>query len=213
VSEDIRVRVLGPVEIAGPHGPVALRGRGHRTLLARLALRPGQPVASSALIDALWDQAPPTAPKTLRSHVAHMRRDLRAADVLNMIVTRDPGYLLRTPPFSVDVVRFESLTRRGRQALGEGDHRAAADQLHAALSLWRGEALGDCRQGQWVRQESARLADARLDAQEDLIGAELALGRHGEVLGELSGLVVSHPFRERLWELLMLALYRSGRQA
>jgi predicted ATPase/DNA-binding SARP family transcriptional activator len=211
--EDIRVRVLGPVEINGPNGPVALRGRGHRTLLARLALRPGQPVASSALIDALWDQAPPTAPKTLRSHVAHMRRDLRAADVLNMIVTRDPGYLLRTPPFSVDVVRFESLARRGRQALSAGDHRAAADQLQAALALWRGDALDDCRPGQWVRQEAARLGDARLDAQEDLIAAELALGRHSEVLGELSGLVVSHPFRERLWELLMLALYRSGRQA
>jgi predicted ATPase/DNA-binding SARP family transcriptional activator len=211
--EDIRVRVLGPVEISGPHGPVALRGRGHRTLLARLALRPGQPVASSALIDALWDEAPPTAPKTLRSHVAHMRRDLRAADVLNMIVTRDPGYLLRTPPFSVDVVRFESLARRGHQAFVSGDPRAAADQLHAALSLWRGDALDDCRQGQWVRQECARLGDARLDAREDLIGAELALGRHGEVLGELSGLVAAHPFRERLWELLMLALYRSGRQA
>ncbi|HEY0497481.1 MAG TPA: BTAD domain-containing putative transcriptional regulator [Kutzneria sp.] len=213
MSDDIRLRVLGPVEIAGPHGPVAFRGRGHRTLLARLALRPGQPVASSALIDALWDQAPPTAPKTLRSHVAHMRRDLRAADVLNMIVTRDPGYLLRLPPFSVDVVRFESLARRGRQALSAGDHRAAADQLEAALALWRGDALGDCRQGQWVRQEAARLGDARLDAQEDLIGAELALGRHGEVLGELAGLVVAHPFRERLWEQLMLALYRSGRQA
>ncbi|MEV6609435.1 BTAD domain-containing putative transcriptional regulator [Kutzneria sp. NPDC051319] len=213
MSDDIRVRVLGPVEIAGPQGPVTLRGRGHRTLLARLALRPGQPVASSALIDALWDQAPPTAPKTLRSHVAHMRRDLRAADVLNMIVTRDPGYLLRIPPFSVDVVRFESLARRGHQALSSGDHRAAADQLQAALALWRGDALGDCRQGQWVRQEASRLGDARLDAHEDLIGAELALGRHGEVLGELAGLVVAHPFRERLWEQLMLALYRSGRQA
>ncbi|QUQ63127.1 BTAD domain-containing putative transcriptional regulator [Kutzneria sp. CA-103260] len=213
VSDDIRMRVLGPVEIAGPHGPVALRGRGHRTLLARLALRPGQPVASSALIDALWDQAPPTAPKTLRSHVAHIRRDLRAADVLNMIVTRDPGYLLRVPPFSVDVVRFESLARRGRQSLSVGDHRAAADQLQAALTLWRGDALDNCRPGQWVRQESARLADARLDAREDLFAAELSLGRHAETVGELSGLVVSHPFRERLWELLMLALYRSGRQA
>ncbi|MFI9384994.1 BTAD domain-containing putative transcriptional regulator [Kutzneria sp. NPDC052558] len=213
VSDDIRMRVLGPVEIAGPHGPVALRGRGHRTLLARLALRPGQPVASSALIDALWDQAPPTAPKTLRSHVAHIRRDLRAADVLNMIVTRDPGYLLRIPPFSVDVVRFESLARRGRQSLAAGDHRAAADQLQAALTLWRGDAMDDCRPGQWVRQEATRLAEARLDAQEDLFGAELALGRHCEVVGELSGLVVAHPFRERLWELLMLALYRSGRQA
>ncbi|HTI25464.1 MAG TPA: BTAD domain-containing putative transcriptional regulator [Kutzneria sp.] len=213
MSDDIRVRVLGPTEIAGPHGAVTLRGRGHRTLLARLALRPGQPVASSALIDALWDQAPPTAPKTLRSHVAHMRRDLRSADVLNMIVTRDPGYLLRIPPFSVDVVRFESLARRGHQALSAGDHRAAADQLQAALALWRGDPLGDCRQGHWVRQEAARLSDARLDAQEDLIAAELALGRHGEVLGELAGLVVAHPFRERLWEQLMLALYRSGRQA
>jgi predicted ATPase len=110
-------------------------------------------------------------------------------------------------------VRFESLARRGHQALTAGDHRAAADQLKAALALWRGDALGDCRQGQWVRQEAARLSDARLDAQEDLIGAELALGRHGDVLGELAGLVVAHPFRERLWEQLMLALYRSGRQA
>jgi predicted ATPase/DNA-binding SARP family transcriptional activator len=212
-QEDIRVRVLGPVEVSGPNGPVPLRGRGHRTLLARLALRPGQPVASSALIDALWDQAPPTATKTLRSHVAHMRRDLRAAEVLNMIVTRDPGYLLRTPPFSVDVVRFESLSRKGHQALENGDHRAAADQLRAALSLWRGGALDDCRPGQWARQEAGRLNDGRLDAHEDLIDAELALGRQAAVVGDLSGLVAEHPFRERLWELLMLALYRCGRQA
>jgi predicted ATPase/DNA-binding SARP family transcriptional activator len=209
----VNVRLLGPMEITGPRGSVPLRGPGQRTLVARLALRPGEAVPRSALLSALWsDDAPPTATKTLHSHLAHLRRELREADLGELITTRDPGYVLHAPAEAVDAVHFEALAASGREALSVGQPDSAARTLRTALSLWCGDAMSDCRQGSWVRQESERLAQIRLGATEDLADAALALGNHLSVVGELNSLVEHHPFRERLWELLMLALYRSGRQ-
>ncbi|RSM59925.1 AfsR/SARP family transcriptional regulator [Kibdelosporangium aridum] len=208
------IRVLGPVELIGPQGRVALCGGGERTLLARLGLSVGQAVARAALIDALWpDAAPATAVKTLRSHLARLRGRLREAGLADLIATRGGDYALHAPRDAVDAARFETLTTSGRAVLASGDAQAAVEALRTGLALWHGEALADCRPGPWQHAEATRLGEARLAATEDLLTAQLALGGHATAIGELKFLVSQHPFRERLWELLMLALYRSGRQA
>lgn len=210
----MEIHLLGPVDVVGPDGLVELRGGGQRTLIARLALPPGRTVPREALIDALWtDTAPPAAPKTLHSHVAHLRRQLRTAGLADLIATRDSGYVLRAPADAVDAIRFEILTVQARNAFAAGDLKAATELLQGALTLWRGEALTDCRFGEWRRAETTRLNEARLAATESLISARLALGEHHTAIGELEFLVIQHPFRELLWEQLILALYRSGRQA
>lgn len=214
MPDGVDIRLLGPVEVTGPDGRVALHGCGQRTLIARLALRPGETVSRAALIDALWsEQAPPTATKTLHSHLARLRHQLREAGLDGVIATRDPGYLLLIAAEAVDAIRFETLASRGRDTLAAGDAAAAAETLRAGLQLWRGDALTDCRLGPWQRAEATRLDETRLAATEDLLTAELALGGHHAAVGTLESLVATYPFRERLWELLLLALYRSGRQA
>ncbi|WP_084579570.1 BTAD domain-containing putative transcriptional regulator [Kutzneria sp. 744] len=214
MSEGLDIRILGPVEVAGPDGQVDLRGRGQRTLVARLALQPGTTISQDALIKALWPQAPPpTAVKTLHSHMARLRHQLRQAGVTDVIATRDPGYVLLAEPDEVDATRFENLAAAGRSAVAMGQSELSSRLLRAGLTLWRGEPLTDCRQGEWARAAAVRLGEIRLAASEDLISARLALGEHITAVGELESLVTQHPFRERLWELLILALYRSGRQA
>ncbi|MEU4446767.1 BTAD domain-containing putative transcriptional regulator [Actinosynnema sp. NPDC050801] len=205
------IRLLGPVEVIGPGGPVALGKPRQRTLLGLLALRARHVVSRSALIDALWDEQPPgSAVKTLNAHVAHLRRALGTAGLRSLIGTRSPGYLLDVPVEHVDVHRFDTLLRSGRTAPSAEE---AAQALRAALELWRGDVLADCAVGEWARAEVARLREARQYAVEELCGAELALGGHARVAVELEPLVARYPLRERLWELLMLALYRGGRQA
>jgi predicted ATPase/DNA-binding SARP family transcriptional activator len=214
MPEGAEIHLLGPVEVIGPDGLAELRGGGQRTLIARLALSPGKSVTREALIDALWaDAAPPAAPKTLHSHLAHLRRQLREAGLADLIATRDSGYVLRVPVDAVDAIRFDTFSDQGRNALAAGNLTAATELLQVALALWRGEALADCRLGEWQRAETTRLSEARLAATENLISARLALGEHLTAIGELRLLVTQHPFREPLWELLILALYRSGRQA
>ncbi|MBP2329575.1 DNA-binding SARP family transcriptional activator/Flp pilus assembly protein TadD [Kibdelosporangium banguiense] len=214
MPDGVDIRLLGPVEVTGPDGCVVLHGGGQRTLIARLALHPGETVSRAALIDALWpERAPPTATKTLNSHLARLRRQLRDVGLEGVIATRDPGYVLLTAAEAVDAVRFENMTRRGRYTLAAGDAATAAEALRAGLGLWRGDVLADCRPGPWQRAEATRLDEARLAAAEDLLTAELALGGHLAAVGTLESLVARYPFRERLWELLLLALYRSGRQA
>jgi predicted ATPase/DNA-binding SARP family transcriptional activator len=214
MPESVEIHLLGPMEIIGPGGLVELHGGGQRTLIARLALPPGKTVTRAALIDALWaDAGPPAAPKTLHSHLAHLRRGLREAGLTHLIATRDSGYVLRAPADSIDAIRFENFSAQGRNALAAGDLKTATELLQAALTMWRGEALTDCRSGEWQRAETTRLNEARLAATEALISARLALGEHVTAIGELEFLVIQHPFRELLWELLILALYRSGRQA
>ena len=211
----IEFRLLGPLEVWRGGRQLAIGGAKPRTLLAMLLLHAGEAVSTDRLIDALWGECPPpTAANALQAHVAALRRALepdrasRGAD--GILVTRAPGYLLRVAANELDVERFERLVVEGRDALAPA---AAARLLREALGLWRGPALADFVFESFAQTEAARLEEVRLAALEDRLEADLALGRHAEVVPELDGLVAEHPLRERLAGQLMLALYRCGRQA
>jgi DNA-binding SARP family transcriptional activator/tetratricopeptide (TPR) repeat protein len=209
----VELRLLGPLEVTGPDGPVRIGGSKERLVLALLVLRAGEVVSRDALVDSLWSDDPPvTAVKTLQGHVARVRRALEAAGLAGTLRTRDPGYVLDVPAASVDVAAFERHVGTGHGALLDGDPARAALELGQALALWRGDALADCRSEGWAAAEAARLDGLRLATVEDRIDADLALGHHSVLVSELESLVVRHPLRERLWAALMLALYRSGRQ-
>ena len=214
----MRFGVLGPLEVEVDDGPVVLGGPKERLLLALLLARPNQVVSVDALVLGLWGEHPPaTAAKTLQSHVKRLRRALepgRARGAAGeVLVTREPGYLLRLESEALDAARFEALTEAARRALSEGQPDAAASTLREALRLWRGQAYEEFLDTDVTVAESARLAELRLVAVEDRLEAELRLGRHRELVAELEGLVREQPLRERLWAQLMLALYRAGRQA
>ncbi|HEU4425353.1 MAG TPA: BTAD domain-containing putative transcriptional regulator [Pilimelia sp.] len=214
----VDVRLLGPLEIVVHSGTdaqraVPLGGARQRTLLGLLALRSPAVVCVSSLIDGIWrDEPPPTAVKTLHAHMAYVRRALGLAGLRELIVTRPPGYLLDSPMDTVDAHRFERLSRRGREALAAGGAEEAVHHLRAALDLWRGDVLADCPIGDWATGEATRLDEARRYTAEELYAAEIASGQHLRVVAELEAMVARYPLRERLWELLMTALYRSGRQ-
>ena len=145
----------------------------------------------------------------LQNAVSQLRRALGD----NLIVTRPPGYLLRVEPDAIDARRFESLLEKGRRLLASGETEEAAAILHEALALWRGRALDEFAYERFAETEVARLEELRLRALEERIEVDLALGRHADLVGELERLVAQHPLRERPSGQLMLALYRSGRQA
>jgi DNA-binding SARP family transcriptional activator/energy-coupling factor transporter ATP-binding protein EcfA2 len=214
----MRFQVLGPLEVDADGGPVVLGGPKERLLLALLLTRPNQVVSVEALLRGLWgEQPPPTAAKTLQSHVKRLRRALepdRARGAAGQVlVTRQPGYLLRVAPGALDVARFEELTATARGMLSQGQPDAAGSLLREALGLWRGGAFEEFLDTDFGAAESDRLAELRLAAVEDRIEADLRLGRHRELVAELEGLVRDQRLRERLWAQLLLALYRSGRQA
>ena len=213
----IEFRLLGPLEVWRGGRQLAVGGAKPRALLAMLLLHAGEAVSTDRLIDALWgERPPPTAANALQAHVAALRRALepdrtnRGAE--GVLVTRAPGYLLRVVGDELDVARFERLLAEGRDAL-PSDPATAARLLREALGLWRGPALADFAFESFAQAHAARLEEARLAALEDRLEADLALGRHVEVVPELEGLVAEHPLRERLAGQLMLALYRCGRQA
>lgn len=207
------IRLLGPLEVDAGGVRVALGGPRQRSLLGLLALRAPDIVPRPQLIDGIWGEDPPgSATKTLHAHVAYLRRALGAAGLTELIVTRPPGYALDITLGRTDARRFEELVVVGRRALRAGANTEAAEALRAALRLWRGDVLSDCPLGEWARAEVAALRESRLYATEDLYTAKLALGEHARVAAELEALVARDPLRERLWELLMIALYRSGRQ-
>ena len=194
-------------------GPAQLGGVKERCLLAALAVHRGKAVSTAALLDALWGDRPPrTAAKTLQNYVLRVRRAL-AGDGDLSIVTRPAGYCLRGAQEMVDAGLAESLIGAGRQAMAGGDAAAAARLLRQALDLWRGPALAEFADQQFAAAEALRLEELREAALEDLFDAELALGRHHEVVASLEALVTSGPLRERRWGQLMAALYRDGRQA
>jgi DNA-binding SARP family transcriptional activator len=199
-------RVLGPLEVAGDDGPLVLGGIKQRSLLAVLLLHANQVVSTDSLIDALWGASPPaTCAKSIQVYVSRLRKALGD----ERLVTRAPGYLLQVDPAELDLAQFERLADEARGASPE----VAAGRLRAALELWRGEPLVDLAYEQFAQAEIARLEEMRLAALEQRLEADLALGRHGELVGELETLVASHPVRERFRHQLMLALYRSDRQA
>ena len=206
----LEFRLLGPLEAFYENRPIALGGVRQRGLLALLLLRANEVVSRDRLIDELWrDHAPETAANALAALVARLRRVL-PADVL---VTRSGGYEAHVEPDAIDLHRFERLLEEGRLAQAAGDPAGAADQLRSALSLWRGPPLADFTYEPFAEPVIMRLEELRLAALENRIDADLALGRHGDLVGELQSLVLDHPLRERLRGQLMLALYRSGRQA
>ncbi|WP_117213171.1 BTAD domain-containing putative transcriptional regulator [Allorhizocola rhizosphaerae] len=206
------IRVLGPIEVTGPKGTAALAGPRQRTLIALLALQPGTAIPQDRLIDAMWGQrAPRTAARTLHAHIARVRHALDACGLPGAVVTSGSGYLLDARPGSVDAARFEELATLGRRALADGAVNDAIAQLLGALALWRGPALQDAEATGWGAAEARRLDESRLRALEDLWDARLRLGEHSGAVGEIERLLTAHPARERLVELLMLALYRSGR--
>ncbi len=202
--------MLGPLEVVDDDGPLELSARRPRALLAALLLRAGTVVPRTTLIELLWDgKAPTSADSVLRVYVAQLRRALPE----NRLVTRSPGYVLRVEEGELDATRFESLLADARRAAGDGDVRGAQSLYGRALALWRGDALADLAGEPFVALEAGRLDELRLACLEEYLETELALGRHKEALPELERLAAEHPLRERGRALLMLALYRAGRQA
>jgi DNA-binding SARP family transcriptional activator len=199
-------RLLGPLEVLEHDRPLALGGGRQRSLLAVLLLHANEVVSNDRLIDALWGQTPPpTAAKTVQVYVSRLRKELGEG----RLVTRAPGYLLTVERSELDLRRFEQLVGEARGA----EPADAAALLRRALALWRGTALADLAYEPFVQNEIARLEELRWAALEQRIDADLACGRHAELVGEVEGLIAAHPLRERLRYQLMLALYRSSRQA
>jgi DNA-binding SARP family transcriptional activator/class 3 adenylate cyclase len=210
--------VLGPLEVLERERPVELRSAKQRRLLAALLVHANSVVSSDRLADILWGDAPPAdAAATLQTYVSRVRAALEpgraSGDPEAVLVTRARGYVLRVEQGQLDTSCFERLVAEGRVALREGDPVAGAAQLRKALALWRGPALAEFADEPFARAEVVRLDELRLSALEDRIEAELAQGRHGEVIGDLEAAARDNPSRERLWARWMLALYRCGRQA
>jgi DNA-binding SARP family transcriptional activator/Cdc6-like AAA superfamily ATPase len=210
-------RILGPLEVVVDDQSVDLGGFKQRAVLVILLLNAGRVVSSGRLIDELWSGWPPkTALGTLQTYVSRLRDALEPerprAAAPKVLVTRLTGYLLQATPDQIDAAQFEHLLKEGSAALEAGDPGLALTKLSAGLSLWRGPALEDFADMVFAQGEIVRLEELHLVAVETRIEADLALGRHAEVVGELEALIKECPHRERLRAQLMLALYRSGRQ-
>jgi YVTN family beta-propeller protein len=207
----MRFGILGPLEVTDDQGrELAMGGHKQRAVLAILLLHANEVVSSERLIDELWGGRPPsTALKTVRVYVSNLRKALGDG----RLATRGGGYVLVTDGAEVDAQRFRVLLAEGRRALRDDDAGRAATILRDALGLWRGPALAEFTYESFAQVGISQLTEGRLAAMEDWIDAELALGEHLTVVGELEALVREHPLRERLRAQLMLALYRSGRQA
>ena len=203
----MELRILGPFEVFDDDGRlVDVGGARPQALLVALALAGGQPVSADQLLDLLWPDADFPARNRLQVNVSRLRKVLGG----NCIVSRAGGYALEVPPGTLDADRFEDLAARGRAALRRQDASAATRLLRQALGLWRGAPLAEFADREFAAAVIARLREARLAALEDRVEAELMLGGHGELVGELEALVREHPLRERLWGQLMVALYRSA---
>ena len=203
-------RVLGPLEVYEGGHPVPLPGARLRALLALLLLNANQVVTADRLIDGLWGESPPAgARKTLQVYVSRLRKELGP----ERIATHPGGYAIALEPDELDLRRFERLVEEGKAELAAGDPAAARDHLGAALDVWHGPALADLAFEPFAQVEALRLDELRLAALAERIEADLALRGHAELVGELEGLIAQYPLRERFRWQLMLALYRSGRQA
>jgi predicted ATPase/DNA-binding SARP family transcriptional activator len=206
----IEFRVLGPIEAVRDGAPVPLGGPRQRALLGLLLVAAPRAVAVDILADELWRGEPPdAAAATIRAYVSKLRAALGAG---GPITSGPAGYALDVGPDQLDAARFERLANEGHDALRRGAPTRAATRLRASLELWRGPPFAGVSDEGALRLEAQRLEDVRLAALEDRIEADLGLGRHAELVDDLEVLVHDHPYRERLWRLLMLALYRAERQ-
>jgi DNA-binding SARP family transcriptional activator len=214
----VDVLVLGPVEVHDERGVLDLGPPKQRALLALLALRADTAVPVDTLVDELWAGRPPRqAEAGLQTYVSNLRRLLEPGRAVreppSVILTRSPGYLLRTETLRLDVRTFLELAEQGGSLLAHGDPRAAVDQLDQALRLWRGPAYADVRDLPPAVAEAGRLEQLRLSAIEDLAEARLGTGQAARAAADLTAFTREHPLRERAWHLLATALHRCGRQA
>lgn len=205
-------RVLGPIEVHADGHAAVIGGGRERALLALLLVHAGEVVSRDRLIDELWSGEPPASgSQSLDVYVSRLRKAFRDAGGEDLLVTREPGYVLQ--PADTDARRFERLVAEGREAVAAGDRQRGAALLRESLALWRGRAYLEVADERWARPEAERLEGLRLDTTEDRIDIDLALGRHSALVTELELLAGRHPTRERFVGQLMVALYRSGRQA
>ena len=197
------MRALGPIEVADGDRVLEIGGGRQQALFVILLLHRGEAVPGQSLIDELWGETPPPgAVKTLQVYVSRLRSVVGDG----LVVRRGGGYALKLHAGAVDIDGFERLLARGRELLERGDPEGAAQALRDALGLWRGPPLADVASERFAQAEIARLSELHLACLEERIDADLALGRHRELVAELSGLVRRHPRRERLRGQLMLAL-------
>ena len=213
----VEYRVLGPLEVTRDDVAVPVNGPKQRALLIFLLLHANQVLSTDRIVDALWgEEANGREIGTLRVHVANLRKTLEpdrpSGAEPAVLITQPPGYLLRADAEEIDSHRFESLVTAGRRQLHSNPDRAC-ELLSEALGLWQGSPLHDVAYETFAQAEIHRLDELRLSATEDLNEARLAKGEHSELIGELESAVTAHSLRERLWGQLMLALFRSGRQA
>src|SRR3989442_7744133 len=193
-AANIEFRILGPLEVIAHGRALELGGPKQRRLLALLVLSAGRVVSVDRLVDGIWNGRPPANPENaLQVRVSNVRKVLGP----HVVLTRAPGYMLDVTVDAVDARRFERLAREGRLALGRGDAALAAECLREALALWRGRPLEGVDGGSFARHE-LQLDEARIEALEDRIDADLAVGQHAQLAGELEALVAEHPLRERL---------------
>jgi DNA-binding SARP family transcriptional activator len=204
---EVEFRVLGPLEVLVEGRALELKRRKWRSLLALLLLNAGEVVSTDRLVEELWAGKPP---KAAIGSLQNLVSDLRKVLGRDTVRTREPGYLLDVDPTCVDLHRFERLVA---QAAEGGNAERRSSLLREALAMWRGAPLADLAYEPFAHVEVARLEELRTAAREELVDAELELGRHTQIVGEVEALVAENPLRERLRGQLMLALYRSGRQA
>ncbi|MGI9621395.1 MAG: AfsR/SARP family transcriptional regulator, partial [Acidimicrobiales bacterium] len=202
-------RILGPLEVVGDDGPIAVGARQQRLLLSLLVLNANRVVTTDRILEELWGDDALGKEKALWVYISRLRSALGEREVL---VTRDHGYSLVVNAEEIDVNRFESGVLAGR-ALIKDDPASASELLSEALALWRGPALEEFAYEDFAQTEIARLEELRLGSQENRIEADLWLGLAGELVGELGALHAANPTRERVVRQLMLALYRAGRQS
>src|SRR6266540_3442637 len=206
--------ILGPLEVRADGRILPLGSPKQRSLLALLLVHANETVSRDRLIDELWGDAPPaTVESGFHVYLSRLRRLLDSVGGRGALVRETHGYRLRVGPDQLDATRFESLVGEGNEALAAGRAELAAARFREALALWRGPALADVESEPFATAARARLEEARVSALEQRLEADLGLARHRQLIGELETLVSQHPYRERLRAQLMLALYRSGRQA
>jgi DNA-binding SARP family transcriptional activator len=215
-SGTLSIDLLGPLSARFNDRPVAPSAAKQRQVLALLALNAGRVVTISTLIEELWGDCPPRSyATTLQTYILQLRNTLAAAlpgdpAARGILSTRHCGYLLEEGMCQTDVDQFGHLARAGRAAAETGDHLNASEQLGRALQLWRGPAMVDVRMGCVLELEAASLEETRLGVFERRIEADLALGRHADLLGELTLAAARNPMNENLCAFLMITRYRSG---
>ena len=211
---DLEFRILGPLEVIRGQQVLPLGSPKQRALLGLFLVHANEAIPRERLIEELWgDAAPKTVKAVLNVYLSRLRRLLADGTGEQLLLTHAAGYVLRVPPDKLDTHRFEALLEQGRREFASGEAERASVTLRDALALWRGPALADLAFEPFAQSEIARLEELRLTAIEARIEADLALGRQDALVAELEALVAEHPYREGLRAQLMLALYRSGRQA